>query len=450
LGKIIVVGAGIAGLTLAYKLTEAGKEVVLVEKENAVGGLSKSFKYGDFTFDIGPHRFHTDYKEVMDFILFVLKDDKIIIPRSSGVWIFDKYFDWPLKRNSILHMPIWIMIKAGIDLFMKRKSKSDSFEGYILSRYGKTLYNLFFRPYTEKFLKYNCSEIHRDWAEAGVDRAVIDKRVKMNSLFDVIKNTLLPKPVETKFYYPSSAGIGIFSEKLADMIKQKKGKILLNSEITSITVKNKDITEVEVNKKEKIETELLLWSAPIETITNLLGIPSPKLEYLSVVCCNVMLDISPRVNYQWTYYGGETTIFNRASIPTLFNPKNSPKGKSGICVELACMENDIVWRNPEHLRTPIEESLLKVSLIKRFNDIIDMKFERIHNTYPIYTLEYPKKLKKVMDDLKQYKNLRMLGRTGTFWYNNIDHSIKMALQMADSILIGKDNGFNRNFFEKNG
>ena len=446
MGKIVIVGAGIAGLTLAYQLSKEGKEVILIEKEKAVGGLSKSFHYDDFIFDIGPHRFHTDNKEVMDFILEVLKDDKIIIPRSSGVWMFDKYFDWPLKRNALFKLPFHIMVKSGLDLFTKPKMKGNSFEDYILSRYGKTLYKIFFKPYTEKFLKYDCSQIHRDWAQAGVDRAVIDKRVKMDSLFDVIKNTLLPKPVDTKFYYPKTGGIDVFSERLKEMITDNKGKVLTASEVTSITTEKGKITEITINNKEKVKPELLIWSGPVDTATKLLGLPDPKLEYLSVVCCNVMLDAPPRINYQWTYYGGDTTVFNRVSIPTLFNKITAPKGKSGICVELACMENDIVWKNPEHLRTPIEESLLKVGLIRRFNDIIDMKFERIKNTYPIYTLEYPKKLELMTKNLDKFENLIMLGRTGTFWYNNMDHSIKQALDISKTILNKQKVKTKRDFF----
>ncbi|MBI3309669.1 MAG: FAD-dependent oxidoreductase [Candidatus Melainabacteria bacterium] len=444
--KTVIVGAGVAGLTIAYKLALAGKEVVVLEKENTLGGLTRSFRYNEFIFDIGPHRFHTDDKEVEELVREILASDIQIIERSSGVWMFGEYFDWPLKRAALLRLPFGIMIKAFFDLLSRKKQKSESFEDYIISRYGKTLYRIFFKPYTEKFLRYDCSQIHSDWAQAGIDRAVIDKRVKMDSLFNVIRSTLLPKPVNTKFIYPASGGIDVFSNKLGKKILSNKGRIETKAEITKITHSDNKITSIEYNGN-KINTDMVIWTAPIPEITNLLKMQNPKMEYLSLVSCNFMIDASTRTKYQWCYYGGNDISFNRVSIPTLFNDKMAPAGKSGICVELACMQNDAIWKNPEHLRTIIENDLVKTGLVKRFNEIIDVKFERVLNTYPIYTMEYKERLNNVMSALSKIKNLKMLGRTGTFWYNNMDHSIKMALDMARNILESGKDKTKREFYE---
>jgi protoporphyrinogen oxidase len=440
---IVIAGAGIAGLTLAYKLVNNGKKVVIVEKESAIGGLSRSFQYNGFIFDIGPHRFHTDNKTISDFIIEVLKEDVIIIPRKSGVWMFDQYFEWPLAFETIFKLPPKFLLLSFFDLLSKKEMKNNSFEEYILSKYGKTLYKIFFKPYTEKFLKIDCSQIHFDWAESGVNRAVIDKNVKMGSLADVIKSVLMPKPVTTFFYYPESGGIDIFAKKMADCIRSKGGIILTDAEITKIELIGNRINTVEINGKEKISVEDLIWSAPVSRIAKLLDLEDPNLNYLSLICCNIMVNHPPFIDYQWTYYGGESMIFVRTSVPTLFNINTSPPGKSGICAEITCMENDDSWQYPEKYKELIEKSLINAKLIKNKDEIIDIRFEKIRNAYPIYTIDYHEKLETIMKELNKYSNLRMLGRTGTFWYNNMDHSIKMSLDMANMILSGAETEFKR-------
>ena len=186
--RIVVAGAGIAGLTFAYKLSRAGYKVTLVEKKGEIGGLARSFEYDDFIFDIGPHRFHTEAQEVLEFIYEVLEDDFITIERKSGVWMFDKYFEWPLKPSALLRMPLAVLLSVFADFFRTtKKEELESFKGYILNRYGITLYNIFFRPYTEKFLGIQCDKISKDWAVTGIDRAVIDNKIMVNDLYQLAR-----------------------------------------------------------------------------------------------------------------------------------------------------------------------------------------------------------------------------------------------------------------------
>ncbi|RJQ19456.1 MAG: FAD-dependent oxidoreductase [Nitrospiraceae bacterium] len=437
--SIVIAGAGIAGLTLAYKLLEAGvtTPVILVEKENKVGGLARSFTYhhnsDTFVFDIGPHRYHSDDKAVMDFVLKILGDDHIEIGRASSVWMYDHYHNWPLRINTVFKLPFWLMCKSTLDMLIKKKAKSESFEDFIIEKYGKSLYMVFFKPYTEKFLKYDCSQLHSDWAKTGINRAVIDKRVKADSLIDVVRSTLIPKPVDTKFIYPKSGGNDVFCLYLEQKIREMGGRILLSSQITSIDAKGKDIESVIVNDSEKIDVKNMFWSAPIPVLLNLLHLDDklPKLEYLGLVLANYLIDAPPEQMFQWCYFGTEKSPVSRISIPTMFNPSLTPQGKSGLCVELTCMEGDGIWKHPERMDVVIEDFLVDARVVARFNDFIDVKFERIPNAYPIYTLNYPRKLGLIFNALHNFRNLLNFGRTGSFWYNNQDHSIAQAMEIAD-------------------
>jgi len=444
--SIVIVGAGVAGLTLAYKLLKSGVQysVILVEKEDRVGGLARSFTYKNgkesFTFDIGPHRFHSDDKEVVDFILEILGDDYIEIDRHSSVWMYDHYHDWPLKINTVFKLPFWLMLKSTFDLLRKKTAKTESFEDYIIEKYGKTLYLVFFKPYTEKFLKYKCSQLHCDWARTGVNRAVIDKRVKANSLIEVIRSTLIPKPVNTKFIYPKSGGIDIFCKYLTERIKGLGGRVYVSSTITAIETDKDKIKSVIINDSEEIDTAFLFWSAPLPVLLNLLKIDDdlPNLEYLSLVLANYLIDAPPLQAFQWCYFGTEKSPVSRIAIPIMFNPDLAPEGKSGLCVELTCMEGDGIWSHPERMDVVIEEFLVNAKLVARYNDFLDVKFERISNAYPVYTLNYPRKLNAIINALRRYKNLMNFGRTGGFWYNNMDHSIMQSFAIAKAYMKDPD------------
>ena len=132
-GQVIIVGAGVSGLTAGYLLARKGFKIVVIEKEDRVGGLARSFYYDNFFFDIGPHRFHTDDKAVQAFVEEVLGENKIVLPRSSGVWMFEAYHDWPLNWEIIFKLPPLVIIKIIFDLFTRSTIKENNFEDYIIN-----------------------------------------------------------------------------------------------------------------------------------------------------------------------------------------------------------------------------------------------------------------------------------------------------------------------------
>ena len=431
--EIVVVGAGVAGLTAGYLLSQKGYRVVVLEKEDRVGGLARSFYYDDFIFDIGPHRFHTDDKEVLGFIEEILGENKIVLPRSSGVWMFGKYHDWPLNWKVLFKLPLGVMLRTVPDLFSRKTQTGSSFEDYIMSRYGRTLYDVFFKPYTEKFLKLPPHKVHNNWAESGIDRAVIDKKVQMGSLFEVVKTALLPTPVKTIFLYPSDGGIDMFSKKLASLIINNGGEVLLNTVVDSIECEGSTIKAV-CYRGGRIQPKAIIWTAPLTVINGLLKLPPPDISYLSIILYNIEVRGASRTKYQWCYYGQNDTIINRISVPVLFSDRTAPQGYTGICAEVTCMEGDQVWENPDRLTDRVVDDLIAVRLIKDKRDIERVHIEKILNTYPVYDIAYPQKLAKVMEGLAPFKELMLLGRTGTFWYNNMDHSIRMALDLIKELL----------------
>ncbi|MBU1626730.1 FAD-dependent oxidoreductase, partial [bacterium] len=287
--RIVVVGAGVAGLTIAYKLVESGFDVNLIEKENKVGGLARSFAYGDFTFDIGPHRFHTDSLEVENFIKYVLDNEYLTIEMNCSNYLFGKLHKWPLRPSSLVKLPFRILISCFIDLFVKKEFTGESFKDYIISKYGKTLFHIFFEEYTAKYCNIPPNKLHWTWAKASIDRAVIDKNIKVESLLDTLKVALLPKPVTTLFIYPKEGGIQTFSDKLLDKFQKKGGVLILDSKITRINFKDDTLNSITMKDSEEINFDHLVWTAPLPLMCELVGLEKPRLRYLSLIIYNTIL-----------------------------------------------------------------------------------------------------------------------------------------------------------------
>jgi protoporphyrinogen oxidase len=423
--NIMIAGAGITGLVLAYTLSRDGHDVVLIEKEDRVGGLARSYAYDGFVFDIGPHRFHSDLPEVNSLIHEVLDDDHRMITRKSGVQMFGSYFDWPLGLSSVFKLPIQQIVPIALDLFRRQSRNSGNFEDYIISKYGQTLYEIFFKPYTEKFLRMSCPDISRDWAITGIDRAVIDKKAQFDDLFSLAKTLLESKP-DTRFIYPESGGMQAFCDIVRERIIQNGGRVLTNSTIERVERNGTSVTGVSVQGVE-YRCDDLVWTAPINEILSLLDEPRADLNYLSLVLYNYRLNRGPQVDYQWCYFGSSEIPFNRVSIPSLFNPALAPEGKSGVCAEVTCMKGDDFWETPEKVEAAIRKELCSSGAIKDAGDIIGYNIEKVANAYPIYSLGYKSVLNNNLQKLGRYLNLKLLGRTGAFWYNNMDHSIEAAL-----------------------
>jgi len=431
--SVTIVGAGVAGLTIGYQLSERGYRVTVVERETAVGGLSRSWHYGDFHFDIGPHRFHTENPRVASFIQGVLGTEALEISRKSGVRMFGKFHEWPLRPSILVSMPPTLMVRGAKDLLLRERLPGESFEADVVNKYGRTLYNIFFKPYTEKFLFHSPADLHRDWGRAGVNRAVIDKRAAADNLWTLLRNTLMPKPVETTFLYPPT-GVGRFSEKLTEGIQKRGGRVLLGQAVTSVEAIDRRIEAIQV-AGERVACENLVWTAPLTDLNRFVGIDGISLGFLSTIFYNLILDEPLHLDYQWTYFGGDE-VFSRISAPLAFAKTMAPEGKSSACVELTCRQGDERWQHAERWTEQIVRDLVSSRAIGGVDRVRDVHIERVPNTYPIYTLDYNAQLTKNLRALGRYTNLLLAGRCGRFWYNNMDHSIGQGLTMAEKVLRG--------------
>lgn len=441
--KVVIIGAGIAGLTTGYKLIKDGYDVTIVEKDDAVGGLSRTYKYDDFAFDSGPHRFYTKNPEVIAFIEDVLKEEFLSMKMTSSVYLLGKYYDWPLGLKVILKLPFKVMIRAGLDmisLMFKKTKEVLSFKDHILQKYGKTLFEIDFDPYTHKFTKIPTEEIHADWAKAGVNRAVIDEKVKMDSIFSVVKNTLMPQKESITIIYPKN-GISDFSEKLKNMIEAEGGRILLNTKPVNLKIKEKKIVDITLDNEELISgIDHVVWTGTINEVSKLINVKERNLEYLNIITYNVSLKGEAKFPYQWIYYVDENIVFNRLYNTVKFSPYKAPDGFYGLCLEVTCRNSSELMKNPEALYDRVIEDLKRVQLIQSDDEVVKINHQLLYQAYPIYKTDYRGELRKNFDDIYDtIDNLSLAGRSGLFWYNNMDHSIENAFDTAENIINNRRN-----------
>ncbi len=434
MAPITIVGAGIAGLTAAFELAKAGKPVVVLEKFDEPGGLARSFVYDGFTFDIGPHRFHTDVEPVNHFINDILGPDQIEIKRCSGVYFRGKYHLWPLRLPVLFDLPPSVWLRGLRDLLRMRAREVRSFEDHIVNMYGKTLFDIFFRDYSQKFLGIPPADTDALWAKTGMERALIDKRLKIQKLSHLILSTLIPKGTVTRFIYPAN-GMVQFCEKLAVRVRGHGGQVLVGKAIDRIDTDGERVTALFANG-DRYPVSQVIWTAPITQATRLLGLPTPELPYLAMLLYNVELREPLRLPhaFQWCYYGQKDIVFNRISVPGAFSPHVTPPGRGSICVEVSCRDTDEAWRSPQTLTDRVISDMARVGLLESPADVLAVHAERVPDAYPIYRLGFKEGVSQAEAGIAKFANFQLAGRTGLFWYNNMDNSIEQAQTLAAQVL----------------
>ncbi len=434
-GPVVVVGAGVAGLVTAHLLAEAGAEVVVVEKLDQVGGLARSYVYDDrYVFDCGPHRFDTSNPNVKAYLDRVLSSGGTFFPRKSEVFFKGKYYGWPIKPQNLVQLPKDIAARAFVDL-ARNSSKEygeDSFEDYILRQYGPTLYEHFFLGYSNKFLGVHPRDTHSDWAKVGINRAILDDKAQMQNLFQLLKSTLLQFEKKPQHFLYPTGGMHEAWTAVSAQIRAQGGRIL-----TGVGARmeggNGQVRAVHAGR-ERIEPAVVVWTAPITLACAQLGLAVPRLDYLGLLLYNVVIREEAPRDYQWCYYGAPDLLINRVSVPRFFSPATCPPGMTGYCCEVTCMEGDERWRSAERLMDWVIDDLRKVGLLRDPKNVVEARVERVADSYPIYRKDYPGQLDQARKGLAGFSNLHLAGRTGLFWYNNMDHSIENAMQLASRLL----------------
>jgi protoporphyrinogen oxidase len=422
--------------------------VDILEKEAAAGGLCKSTKRGDFIFDLGGHRFITKDELLLAEVTELMGEDLLVRPRKSAIRLQGKFFSYPLSIPDVFRKinPL-ISLKTGIDFFLTKIGaysglSDDSFENWIVKRFGRTMYEIYFGPYSEKLWGMPPKEISSGWAT---------QRISLVNITDVLLRALgkkkdMPKTYARHFLYPRN-GIGHITERMAEEIERKNGKIHLNAEVKKISLKNSRIEEIvyiQDGKERQVAGDFVVSTMPLPEFIldvepkadNACFSAAEGMKFRSILFLHIMLNREFVTDNTWIYVPEEKYLFFRIQDRRNWSPTTVPPGKNALTMEIACNKNDSVWNMAdEEIFQRCISGLEDLKLAKR-DQVIDFFTERVEHAYPVYTMDYEQKIKTAYGFLSPIKDFISIGRQGLYRYNNMDHSLKMGILAAKHILYG--------------
>ncbi|MEQ8521188.1 MAG: FAD-dependent oxidoreductase, partial [Vicingaceae bacterium] len=446
--RVAVIGAGPAGMTAAYQLSkEAGINVEVFEAAPFVGGLAKSIDLWNQRVDIGPHRFFSSDKQVNSLWLEVVGSDYQMVDRLTRILYDDNFFYYPLKPFDALSKLGFIeaarcLWSFAIQRFRKAPDTS-TFEGWVTNRFGKRLFEIFFKTYSEKLWGITCDKLDADFAA---------QRIKKLSLFEVVKNALhltkkgTHKTLVDQFAYPLG-GTGMVYEKMKEKVMANGGYVHLSRPVKKVLTKGNKAVGIELENGDTLEFDEVISSMPLTLLVERLDdVPEQirnkvsKLTYRNTIMVYLHVDAVDLFPDNWLYIHSQDLSFGRITnfrnwVPQLYGNEN----RTILALEYWCYEEDDFWtKSDDEIIAQAQEEVRKTSLIGKAA-ILDGKVIRLPRCYPVYSMGYKEHLKPVEDFLSSYESLSVIGRYGAFKYNNQDHSILMGMRAAENISKGASN-----------
>ena len=448
--QVVIIGAGPAGLTAGYELTKHNIRLVVLEQYDKVGGLARTENYKGYHFDMGGHRFFTKSESVNQMWHEVLGDEFLRRPRLSRIFYQDKFFFYPLKIwNALSGLGLWQAILIALS-FLRWQifpyKKEETFEQWVTNRFGKRLFEIFFRTYTEKVWGIPCSELKAEWAA---------QRIKNLSLKSALMSMLV-KPGDSittlieEFHYPRF-GPGMLWNEVKNQIEQRGGKVQLKSPVTRIhrTGNRVDYMVVSPNGagEQVIHGTDFISSMPVsEFVQKLEPVPAEVLEAAEKLNYRDFLTVCLIVNKtelfpdNWIYVHSPEVQVGRIQNFKNWSPDMVPDAsKTSLGLEYFCTEGDELWNMPDADLIELGKQELERIGLAQAGDVVDGCVFRVPKAYPIYDAEYAGYLKTVREFVDGLKNFQTIGRNGLHRYNNQDHSMITGTLAVRNLLFGEKN-----------
>lgn len=440
-----VLGAGLSGLTVAYVLHKNGFPVQVFEAEKFIGGASRTVVHDGFRFDLGPHRLYTRNHDVLGLVGELLGDELLTVPRLSHIYLQGKFVAYPLRFLDALFAlgPVTSLAAAasyGVERVRRafRSSPENSFEEWVISRFGRILYEIYFRPYSEKVRGVSCNLLKADFAA---------QRIKGLSFREVIKNMLwrsgnAPVTLASQFLYPRF-GFGRIPERLAEALPSSS--VILQCPVTRLEHDSRRViglTYMNGGELRRCELAHVISTIPISNLVRILS-PTPSaevldaaasLKYRDQVFVFLKLDREQVMSDHWIYFPSDDVFFGRICEPKNFSPAMSPPGKTSLVVEIFCNESEPIWtESAESLIRRVSRYIAELGLIDE-EQVTGGDVVRLRKVYPIYVDDYEQRLATILDFLHPIKNLQIAGRNGLFRYTSGSYCIEMGIKAAKNLM----------------
>lgn len=443
----IVLGGGLTGLSAGCVLSRAGYRVRVFERDIEVGGLSRTVVSNGFRFDLGGHRFFSTDPKINAFVEDLVSDELITVGRSSKIYLRGKFFDYPLKpMNALFGLGLMTTVGAVADYGLEKvkglvsKKENISLEDWVVSNFGRTMFNIYFREYSEKVWGIDCSRISAEW---------VAQRIRGLSLSTAIRNAFfkfsgrdLPTLTD-RFVYPD-LGIGRIAERLQEEIEQKND-VYTNTGIEQINHDGRAIRSVYVKNHVSeglVKGDQFVSSMPLPRLVQMLN-PAPpdevlaaasRLSFRDLVVVSIMINRPQVTDQTWIYIPEKGIPFGRIHEPTNWSRKMAPEGKTLLVTEFFSTRGDKTWSGSDSwLVGTTVDHLVSLGFIRK-DEVIDSAVVRAGRAYPLFEVGFEKNCATIIDYLDRFENLHLAGRIGLFKYYNMDHAIGSGISAAETIM----------------
>jgi protoporphyrinogen oxidase len=454
--ETLIIGAGPAGLTTAYELSKAGRSVAIVERDPVyVGGISRTVNYKGYRFDIGGHRFFSKSAEVEAWWTEIMGDEMLQRPRSSRIYYNGKLFDYPLRAGDALAKlgPIEALRCVISYAWAQARPYRNvvSFEQWVVNNFGRRLFQIFFKTYTEKVWGMDCADISADWAA---------QRIKGLNLYQAIissfgigsrpKDGGVIKTLINSFRYPR-LGPGQMWERARDRIIDNGGTVMMGSTITAISQHAASGQWVAIvtdgsGKETKITADHVVSTAAINELVRMLGADkdpavaaaSSGLRYRDFIIIGLITRGQESFTDNWIYIHDPSVKVGRIQNFKSWSPDMVPDPDTACYgMEYFCNAGDDTWdMSDADLIARAKLEIGKLGLA-RPEDVIDGSVVRQPKAYPVYDETYKFNVDTINEGLTaQFANLHLAGRNGMHKYNNQDHAMMTGLLTARNIIAG--------------
>ncbi|MCP5023140.1 MAG: NAD(P)/FAD-dependent oxidoreductase [bacterium] len=449
----VVIGGGPAGLTAAFELAKANRRSLVLEAGDDVGGISRTCQHEGYRFDLGGHRFFTKVPYVQQLWIEILGDEFLSRPRLSRIHYKSKMFDYPLKpMNAIFGLGIFESIRIGASytkamVFPNRNETN--FEEWVTNRFGKRLYEIFFKTYTEKVWGMSCTELSAEWAGQRIKDLDLRAAV-INALIGGRSNKAggqITSLIE-RFQYPRY-GPGQLWNCCADKLRESGNDVRLNSEVTSIHHDGERVQSVTTagNTKQHFSADQFLTSMPIRELVAILDPPPPtevleaaaNLRYRDFLIVALVVDRPELFPDNWIYIHSPDVHVGRVQNFKNWSPDMVPdQSKTALGLEYFVQEGDELWSTTDEDLIEMARKECDMLNLAPSEAVEDGSVIRVKKAYPVYDDNYKEALGIIRTWLENLQNLQLIGRNGQHRYNNQDHSMMTGVLAARNIL-GENN-----------
>lgn len=438
--QIAVIGAGPAGLSAALQLQLSGKDVTIYEAAEQVGGMAKSFELWGQIVDLGPHRFFSSDPRVNKFWLESVDYEYVMVNRLTRIYYKNRFFSYPIQAmNALLGLGIFEAVRCVLS-YLKVKifpnREESKFDSWVTNRFGKRLFEIFFKSYTEKLWGISCSVLDADFAA---------QRIKKLSLYEAIKGALFGnrnnkhRTLVDEFAYPN-LGAGYVYTKMAQKFIAAGGSLRLNTKVMDINLVD-DIVKITSSDAEQNNYDHLISTMPITQLVEKIGASSEILEltkelkFRNTILVYLEVDGKNPFPDQWIYVHAQNLLTGRiTNFSNWTETINRNQKHHIICLEYWCYDSDEIWiQEDSKLISLATRELYETKLIEK-DTILRGFVRRVPKCYPVYSSGYRAVLEPIQEYLNTITTVTPIGRYGSFKYNNQDHSILMGMLAANNLL----------------